>query len=402
MAHLLKSVALSCIVAILLLFASTAQAHEVETSYIFLKIHETSIEGRLEIAPKDFNHDLGIHLNLNVDDKQIAANAARLEAHLAKHMAFSSGGQTIPLNFTKTIARPLDDEADQIAVYFTLGVTDIPDNIDIRYTPFFNRNPHHEGVLIIEHNWKAGIIDNHLGIAEVFNPKATEKTLDLTDSSLWNGFWAMVRLGMHHIWIGLDHILFLVALILPSVVRRRRKSQLEPEAATWRPVDAFKPAFLYLLGIITSFTVAHSITLGVAAFGLIDLPSRYVESLIAFSIAVAAFHNIRPIFKSREWMVTFAFGLFHGLGFASVLGEKGLGGEYMALSLLGFNVGVEVGQIVIVAAIFPFLYLLRKTKLYPHIIKWGSVLLILIAMQWVIERLFEIDIRIGRLLDSIL
>ena len=148
--------------------------------------------------------------------------------------------------------------------------------------------------------------------------------------------------------------------------------------------------------------MAHSITLAVAAFGVVDLPSRYVESIIAFSIAIAAFHNIRPIFKSREWLITFAFGLFHGFGFASVLGEKGLGGEFMALSLVGFNVGVEIGQVLIVAGIFPILYLIRGTKFYPKLIWGGSALLILIALHWVVERLFEIDIRLGSFLDSFL
>jgi hypothetical protein len=142
--------------------------------------------------------------------------------------------------------------------------------------------------------------------------------------------------------------------------------------------------------------------LAIASLGIFTLPSRYVESIIAFSIALAALHNIIPIFKSKEWIVAFAFGLFHGFGFASVLGEKGLGGDYIILSLLGFNGGVEIGQVAIIAGIFPVLYFLRTFSIYPKILTYGSGLLILISLHWSIERFFEINIPLGRWLDSIL
>lgn len=388
---------------LLLLAASAVQAHEPEHSYLFLRVYESGIEGRFEVAPIDLNHDLRLNLSEEIDSVEVAKYADQISAYMGRMVQFSSSAGNFPLAISGIETMPLDDEPDQIALHFTLeGVSAIPDNLNISYKPFFEKAPNHTGVLIIEHNWKAGIIDNHLGIAATFTENDTEETLDLTDGSLFSGFWAMTKLGMWHIWIGLDHILFLVALILPSVVRRRRQSQLDPDPRVWKPVDAFRPAFMYLLGIITSFTVAHSITLAVAAVGWIDLPGRYVESIIAFSIALAAFHNIRPIFKGREWFITFAFGLFHGFGFASVLGEKGLSGEFMALSLVGFNVGVEIGQVLIVAGIFPILYLIRKTKAYPKIILFGSWLLIVIALHWVVERLFEIDIRLGSFLDSFL
>jgi len=112
---------------------------------------------------------------------------------------------------------------------------------------------------------------------------------------------------------------------------------------------------MYILKIVTLFTIAHSITLSLAALGYIQLESRIVESLIAFSIGLAALHNIYPIVNKGEGLITFLFGLFHGMGFASVLGEKGIEGEYLAVSLFGFNVGVEIGQILIVCAILSLL-----------------------------------------------
>ena len=202
----------------------------------------------------------------------------------------------------------------------------------------------------------------------------------------------MVKLGMWHIWIGLDHILFLVALILPAVVRRRRQEPMKAsDLDVWSPVDRFKPAFIYIVKIVTFFTIAHSITLSLAALDVINLSSRLVESIIALSIALAAYHNIRPIFGHREWLIAFLFGLFHGFGFASVLGDKGLAGEFMTLSLLGFNVGVEIGQIAIICGIFPVLYFLRRRDIYPKVIFYGSILLIVIALYWFAERSLDVN-----------
>ena len=129
----------------------------------------------------------------------------------------------------------------------------------------------------------------------------------------------------------------------------------------WIPVERLKPALKNVVKIVTFFTIAHSITLCLAAFEIISLPPRLIESIIAISIALAAIHNIYPRFSGKEWLIAFVFGLFHGFGFASVLAEKGLAGNYMALSIFGFNLGVEIGQLAIILLVFPILYLLRKT-----------------------------------------
>jgi len=200
----------------------------------------------------------------------------------------------------------------------------------------------------------------------------------------------MYRSGIWHIWIGIDHILFLVALILPSVVRRKEDAT-GYSLSNWEPVLKFKPAFYYILKVITFFTIAHTITLTLASLEIVTLPSRIAESIIAFSIGLAAFHNIRPIFKGRDWVIAFVFGLFHGFGFASVLADLGLTNDFLTISLLGFNVGVELGQLVIIALIFPILYLLRKRKIYNKILVYGSVILIIVSLYWFIERVFDIE-----------
>ena len=411
MKSMTRSIILSLLGLTLALLPGNANAHEPDHTYVFLKIYKEGIEGRFELTATDLNRELGLNLAEVISDADLKPHIPRIHDFLKANVSFSAAGVSYPLRLTGSEVLLLDEEDDYIIFNFKLeNVTTIPNQLDIVYDIFFKNNPNHKGVLIVEHNWKAGIVNNHSLVADVFTKGETSKQLSLQDASLWKGFVAMVKLGMWHIWIGLDHILFLVALILPSVVRRRKKDvlpELENETGVaysdvWIPVPKFKPAALYLLKIVTFFTIAHSITLAIAALGVFDLPSRYVESVIAFSIALAALHNIVPIVKSREWVIAFAFGLFHGFGFASVLGEKGLGGEFMTLSLLGFNVGVEIGQVLIISSFFPILFFIRKLKLYPKLLTYGSVILILISLHWVIERFFEINIPLGRFLDSFL
>jgi len=379
------------------LLPQTAGAHKPDQSYLFLSIYKDEIKGRYELSLSDLNRAVGINLTNPLSADEVKPYHDRLHAYIASRSDFNEG--KFPIRWAEVVVNnldPGDGEEDYVSFYFTLdGVTEIPDDLPIRYELIFDQEPNHTGGLIQEHNWKAGVLDNYTRLSAIFTPGEMQQTLDLTNGSVWQGFTALVKLGMWHIWIGLDHILFLVALILPSVVRRKPKTALTDggKAWEWVPVPEFKSAFFYILKIVTAFTIAHSITLALASLGYVELNSRLVESIIAFSIAVAAFHNIVPIFKAKEWVITFIFGLFHGFGFASVLGEKGLSGDFMAYSLLGFNVGVELGQVLIVCAIFPVLYFIRKTRFYPHLIFWGSIFLILMAMHWVIERAFDFNFK---------
>ncbi|MGD9361734.1 MAG: HupE/UreJ family protein, partial [Desulfobacterales bacterium] len=145
-------------------------------------------------------------------------------------------------------------------------------------------------------------------------------------------------------------------------------------------------------------TIAYSLTLSVAALGIFELPSRLVETIIALSIAIAALDIIFPIFKRKIWWVVFIFGLFHGFGFASVLKRLGVLGEHLALSLFGFNLGVEVGLVVIICLVFPIIYLMRRYAFYPKIVmRYGAATMILVAALWFVERAF-LDITFARLL----
>jgi len=379
--------------------AVKTEAHSPDQSYLYLRIYKDAIGGRYELTSKDMNKALGLNLPDKLTLELVTPHLPTIYEYIKSRSNIKSDLGTYSLKFTEPEVLNLDEMEDFVRFHFDLeGVDKIPDELDIYYNLLFDKDDKHRGMLITEYNWKAGIVDNEALFSNIYSGDKTQQSLSLKDASLWKGFVALVKLGVWHIWIGLDHILFIVALILPAVVRRRNEFvplSLSTANDNWVPVERFKPAFIYIIKIITFFTIAHSITLALAALGFINLPSWFVESLIALSIALAAFHNIKPIFKGKEWMIAFGFGLFHGFGFASVLGEKGLSGDFMTLSLLGFNVGVELGQVLIICMIFPFLFLLRKLKIYPPIIKYGSIALIFISIYWFIERAFDIDLQLG-------
>lgn len=385
-----------------LLVPVSTKAHAPDQGYLYLSINEDAIDGRFELIAKDINRALGTNLPDDLTMEQLKMHLTDIQAYFTQRTSFkTTDGSTYTLRFKEPTILDLNEMEDYIRFHFDLeGGNEIPDELEVSYDLLFDKYPNHRGWLIIEYNWKAGIINNQSLATDIFSPDNTVEKLDLTDASIWKGFWALTKLGVWHIWIGLDHILFIVALILPAVVRRRKEEEedvLETNdySSIWKPVKEFRPAFLYIIKIITFFTIAHSITLALAALGVVNLSSRFVESVIAISIALAAYHNIQPIFKGKEWIIAFGFGLFHGFGFASVLGEKGIGGDFLVPSLLGFNLGVEIGQVLIICLIFPILFLIRKNKIYPKIITYGSFALILIAFYWAVERAFEVDLTLG-------
>lgn len=390
---------------LLLLLPFLGTAHNPDQSYIYLRVYESNgIEGKFDCHVKDINAALGLDLDKYATDEEFEPHLERLKAYLLEHAAFSSkyGKHKIIFTGERTRIRTTSGYFWNLRFYLD-NMETVPDELTVTYNAFLEdeTNPQ-QNMLGMEYNWKAGLINNETIFALDFSRDGTTQTLNLVETGLWKGFVAMVKQGVWHIWIGLDHILFLLALILPSVVRRvRRNSSIDIDGSEniaadgrwyWKPVARFKPAFMYILKIVTFFTIAHTITLSLGALGIVNLPSRWVESIIALSIGLAAYHNIRPIFKGKDWVIAFVFGLFHGFGFASVLGELGFKGEYLSLSLFGFNLGVELGQVVIILLIFPVFYFMRKLRQYPKFMLWLSVLLIVVSLYWLVERAFEINL----------
>jgi len=221
----------------------------------------------------------------------------------------------------------------------------------------------------------------------IFTPESRRQRFEQTTLAPGHQLLAAIELGVHHIFAGIDHLLFLIALLLPSVLVRAKTGH------GWEPVPRFRPALVDVLKIVTAFTVAHSITLSLSALEVLRLPSRFVESGIAASVVLAAVNNLFRVLEEDRWTAAFALGLLHGFGFSATLMDLGLPRKNLVLTLFGFNVGVEVGQMCVVAAFLPLAYLARKSVFYRRVgLYAGSVVIAVVASLWLIERAFVVKI----------
>jgi hypothetical protein len=207
------------------------------------------------------------------------------------------------------------------------------------------------------------------------------------------GFASIFRLGMRHIVEGTDHLLFLLALLLPA--------PLVVIGSRWAGFAGVRQSLLRILKVVTAFTVGHSITLALAALGLVGVPSRPIEVLIAVSIVVSAAHALRPLFPGREAAIAAFFGLIHGLAFASTLGELGLGRWERVAGIFGFNLGIETMQLIVVATIMPSLVLISRTSAYQFLRIGGALFAGFASLGWIAERLLGVHTSVDLLVNGL-
>lgn len=247
----------------------------------------------------------------------------------------------------------------------------------------------HNALVSIRQDWETGIVSEHpaeVGIiaVEPRNNQIFPLIINLESKGLWGGFKSMVGLGRGHISEGTDHLLFLLVLLLaaPLLVSGRK----------WGNFGGIRYAFTRLVKIVTAFTIGHSLTLLVGAIGWLRMPSQPIEVLIAVSILVSAVHAIRPVFPNREMFVAAGFGLIHGLAFANTLSDLDLDAKAMTLSILGFNIGIELQQLLVVVLTVPSLILLSKQPKIYDFIRIGTALFAgIAALAWVVQRISGAD-----------
>jgi hypothetical protein len=198
----------------------------------------------------------------------------------------------------------------------------------------------------------------------------------------FNGVPSLFRLGMRHVGQGPDHLLFLIALLLPAplVVVRRHWAEFVPA----------RQSLIRILRVVTAFTLGHSMTLALGASGVVSIPERPVEVLIAFSILISAAHALRPMFPGREPMIAAGFGLIHGLAFATTLQNFGVDAWQRVASILGFNLGIETMQLIVVAAVLPSLIVLSRTPAYAMLRVAGAFFAGSASLGWILERAFGV------------
>lgn len=370
------------VLALTVLAPGHLQAHAQGEDYVVFRFQESTIEGHFEIAVLDLEEKLGLTIDAGTDNgvSSVAASAPAVQAYIARHFAIGpEGAAPYPLEFVRydTVALPQGLFA-QYHFRVETGAP-LPDQLAIRHEMFYENDRLHRGLVLVEYNAKTNTTYPGEYTAMVFNPGNSEQTLDLTAIPSIMTPRDMIVQGVWHIWIGIDHILFLLALMLPTVLVRGTDG--------WRPVETFARAFLNLLKIVTVFTIAHSITLVLAALDVVSLPSRLVESVIALSIILVALNNIFGKVREGSLLVILALGLFHGLGFASVMGNLPFRMVDLLYVVIGFNIGVELGQVAIVAVLFPLLFLLRRSSLYqPLVLQGASVVLVVISGWWFVQR----------------
>lgn len=357
--------------------AGPVLAHKASDSYLVLNVTGQQVSGQWDIALRDIDFAIGLDADGNgeINWGELRARHADIAAWALSALTLERGG-VCPLQVKQ---HQVDEHTDgSYAVLVLTGTCPSgAGELGVNYRLLFDQDALHRGLLRVELD---GITHS-----AIMAPDAAQQRFSAQEPSLLAQFGQFFVQGVWHIWMGFDHILFLLSLLLPVVLVRR--------AGAWSGVGRFREALREVLWVVTSFTVAHSITLSLAALGVVSLPSRLVESAIALSVVLAALNNLKPVVQSRRWLIAFVFGLIHGFGFASVLADLGLPKDALALSLVGFNVGVEAGQLAIVAAFLPIAFWLRHTALYLRgVFVGGSVLTLLIALVWLAERALNLKL----------
>lgn len=364
--------------------SSIADAHSTGESYVWLNVDEHQITGRVEINLNDLREKLNLSVPEAGPERLTFLESHRDEVigYIRKNFGIEANERQVTIKFTTISLLDLPSEEGVYAQYlYTTPEDSVPDTVTVLNSLFVEDDFIHRSLLCIESNAKATEDIPNEFVALVFGAHNSRQELDLTNVESLLRPRDFVWQGVLHIWIGLDHILFIITLLLPAV--------LIYQEAAWQPVPEFKTAFWNIVKIVTIFTVAHSITLSLAALGIVRLPGRLVESVIALSIILVAINTFLQRFQGKTWLIIFGFGLFHGLGFASVMSELPFRMVNLVKILIGFNIGVELGQLAIVAAVFPIIFCLRKTTFYtPVILRGGSLLTAIIACYWFIERAF--------------
>jgi len=356
-------------------FAGSAYAHKASDSYLQLDAGDKTLNLRWDIALRDL--DAALILDANDDGQltwaEVKAAWPRIETYAMARLSIAG----CPLRLGSTALERRNDGA--YAVMFLMSDCALAASPTIAYSLLREIDPTHRGIAKIQRAGQATVL-SMLDPAHAATDAAAVAVSQAPTAS--GGF---VREGVLHILTGYDHVLFLLCLLLPSVMRRT------PEG--WRPVDTLAQAVWPVVGIVSAFTAAHSITLALAATQVVSLSPAFIEPAIAITIILAALDNVWPIFPVRRVVVTFCFGLIHGFGFAGVLAELHLPTADFAWALLQFNLGLEMGQLLIVVSVTALLFLLRQRPQYRGlVIRGGSLAAMGVGALWLIERTANVAI----------
>jgi hypothetical protein len=342
--------------------AAPAWAHKPSDAHLRLAVDGDALTGRLDVAVRDLDAALELDADGNgeITWRELSDGAPRIAEYVTRRLTLGADGAPCALRLGAPALAELSDGA-----YWAMPVAatcrHAPRALDVGYALLFDLDSLHRGLL-------------HVAGQTAILRDAQPVRIALDQATSVTSF---IKEGVWHIWMGIDHILFLVCLILPAVFQRRTQR--------WTAADSLRDVCKEVFEIVTAFTLAHSITLVISAVGLVALPSRLIETAIALSVVAAALNNLLRTVDAR-WAVAFSLGLLHGFGFSSVLIDLGLPSHELIGALLGFNLGVELGQAAIVVALLPALYWIRRTFAYQALLWAGSAGVALVATLWSYQR----------------
>ena len=363
-----------------LVSALPAWGHPMPNSAVVLRFHRTEISAELTLPISELA--MGWEKPLPLDSvKTVQKFGAELEEYVRAHVR-PSAPDGRPWTVTVCGVTPLNEQEPDVRVALTM--TPPPgapvDRLTLRYDVIFHHLITHTAVVSLASDWRSGVLGEEPVLLGTMRDTNAELAIDRSGGSWIQGFAAMFRLGARHIAEGTDHLLFLLALILPAplVVANGR----------WGGYAGWKTAFRRIVKVVTAFTLGHSITLVFGALDWVRLPGALVESAIALSILVSAVHAFVPVFRGREVLIAGGFGLVHGLAFAATLAGFGLDPLTMVSSVLGFNLGIEAVQLLVILAAMPWLVLLARSRVYGPFRITGAALTGIAAAAWLAERTF--------------
>jgi hypothetical protein len=358
--------------------AAPAFAHKPSDSYMTLRLERGALSGQWDIALRDLDFALGLDADGDGTIRwgEVKAKRDEIERYALARLFVESDGRPCQLKAGDLLIDQHSDGA--YAVLPLSGACPGPvARLDVGYRLFADIDPQHRGLIHV-----VGASGEQ---TLVLGAQRDRQSLAMNGWGVAQELVDFLRTGVFHIWSGFDHLLFLISLLLPAVLVREDRG--------WSAQPSAKAALGEVLQVVSAFTVAHSITLSLATLGVVSVPARVSESVIALSVVAAALNNLRPVVTRRVWVVAFVFGLVHGFGFANVLHDLGLAKASLLRALLAFNVGVEVGQLAIVALVMPVAWFIRRTPIYRQaLLGAGSLVITLVASLWFCERALSISL----------
>jgi len=359
-----------------LLASGSARAHESGASTLHLRVQGSDVSGEWELTARDARALLGLPLD-RTPDALSDAESAQLAGLFVERVAVEADGRPCPWQL-ESGPTPTAGEPPTVVTAAVARCGAPMQALRLVYPLLFDLDPKHRGYYSLK--------DARHVQAGLFRAEAQEADLAVVHPDPWRSLREYLTEGARHVWEGPDHLLFLFSLLLPAVFggASRRDAVQRPGA---------RGVVVEIVGVVTAFTVAHSITLAMAVFAIVRLPSRPVEVVIAISVFAAAWNNLRPFMPVRTAWLAFGFGLVHGFGFAGALVRLGLPPDARIPALVGFNLGVEAGQLALVGLWLAVALPIRNTPTYRRgVVPVASLAIAWIAAVWTVERAFGLEL----------